>query len=384
MFPITDMDGNVLGFGGRIIGSGEPKYLNSPETPVFQKGRTFYGMELTWKEVRKTEEAFIVEGYFDLIMLYQNGIRNVLAPLGTAVTEEHVHRLRGVAKRVYMLFDSDSAGMRAAERVLSLFLDSGIDALIILLPQGDDPDTFVRREGPEALLKLKEKAILLWEFYLNNMVKRAGDLPWNNTGIIEEILSLLLNVTHPVTRSVYIKQVAEKFGLNEVTLNTMMERMEKARRRVREEKTGTDFRTGFDRRELLLLYIMLRYPEGINKISRYIEGLRNERLKGIAKFISDAYINKNAFTVDEILNSLEEEDRNLLIRVLFEFEDSINPAGALDEIIRDFELKSINDEEKYLTARIIQLQKGGDEREIQRLLNLKTELIKKKQELLKK
>lgn len=381
IFPITNMDGNIVGFGGRVIKSGEPKYLNSPETPVFAKGRTFYGMELTWKEVRKADEAFIVEGYFDLIMLYEKGIKNVLAPLGTALTEEHVHLLRGIIKRVYMLFDSDSAGMRAAERVLPLFLDSGIDALIVLLPQGDDPDTFIKREGAAALLKLKEKAVLLWEFYLNNMAEKAGDLPWKKTNVIDEIVPLLRKVFHPVARSFYLKQVAEKFGVAESALSAVLQRTKNgAKVEMTAEKNST-----FNRREVSLIYVMLKYPEGIEKLRGYIAKIENEKLKSIANYISDAYIIKNKVSVDALLDNLQdEESRNLIIKILFECEDTIEPSKALDLIVHDFELKNIIEEEKKLTSELLKLQKKGDEKEIQQLLNLKSELIKKKQEFLKK
>ncbi len=380
IFPITDMDGNILGFGGRVIKSGEPKYLNSPETPVFVKGRTFYGMEKAWKEVRKADEAFIVEGYFDLIMLYEKGIKNVLAPLGTALTEEHVHLLRGVIKRAYMLFDSDSAGMRAAERVLPLFLDSGVDVLIILLPEGDDPDTFIRREGAEALLALKDKAVLLWEFYLDNMVKRAGDLPWRKTNIIEEILPLLRKVSHPVIRSFYLKQVAEKFGLSEAALNAVLRRM-KSGNRFNEvgEKSPV-----LNRRERDLIYVMLKYPEGINKLKEYIIKIEDERLRAIAKHISNAYIKNNRVSVDDLLDNLEDEElRNLIIKILFECEGTMEPSRAIDFIIQDFELKNIIEEEKKLTSELLKLQRKGDEKEIQHLLSLKRELIRRRQEFLK-
>ncbi len=381
IFPITDKDGNILGFGGRVIKSGEPKYLNSPETPVFVKGRTFYGMERTWKEVRKAEEAFIVEGYFDLIMLYEKGIKNVLAPLGTALTEEHVHLLRGVIKRAYMLFDSDSAGMRAAERVLPLFLDSGVDAFVVLLPEGDDPDTFVRREGAEALLALKGKAVLLWEFYLDSMAKVAGDLPWRKTNIIDEIVPLLRRVSHPVIRSFYLKQVAEKFGLSETTLNAVLQRTKSENKFDRSaEKPPV-----INRREQDLIYVMLKYPEGINKLRGYITKIENEKLKGLAKYISDAYIKNNTLSVDALLDNLEDEEaRSLIIKILFECEGTMEPAKAIDLIVHDFELKSIIEEEKKLTLELIKLQKKGDEKGIQHLLSLKRELIKRKQEFLKK
>lgn len=384
IFPITDMDGNIVGFGGRVIKSGEPKYLNSPETPVFVKGRTFYGMELTWREVRKQEEAFIVEGYFDLIMLYEKGIKNVLAPLGTALTEEHLHLLRGVAKRAYMLFDSDTAGLRAAERVLPLFLGSGIDASIVLLPAGDDPDTFIKREGKDALLELQKKAALLWEFYLKSMAERAGDFPEKKRKIIEEILSLLTKVSNPVTRATYIKQVGERFGVPEFDLNAVLKGLKNKNKVESPDQKGP----AINPREKEFIYVMVKYPQGIDRLKGYIEMIEDERIRGLAKHISDDYINKINVTQDILLarldNSGEEGLRNLLTEILSEFEGAIESSSALDRIVNDFESRNIDDSLRKLTVKLYELQKSGDEAEILQVLNMKNELNKKKQAFLKK
>lgn len=381
MFPITDMDGNIQGFGGRIIDNGEPKYLNSPETPVFTKGRTFYGMELTWKEVRKQEEAFIVEGYFDLIMLYEKGIKNVLAPLGTALTEEHVHLLRRIMKRAYMLFDSDSAGLRAAERVLPLFLDSGIDTFIILLPSGDDPDTFVRREGGGALLELKNKAKSLWDFYLDSMVNKAGPYPWRKSAILQEFLPLLNRITNSATLVQLRKQISERFGIDESVMNELIK---KSKQGIKDEGVKITEKS-LNRKEMSLIYVMLKYPEGVPKLKGYINKIEDYRLKTIAEYITDAYINYNNLSVHTLLINLEDEEkRNLITRILSEFEDILEPSSAIEHIVREFELREILDEEKRLTLELNEVQKRGDEKEIQHLLNLKSELIRRKQEFLKK
>lgn len=381
IFPITDMYGNIVGFGGRVIKSGEPKYLNSPETPVFVKGRTFYGMEQTWGEIRRADEAFIVEGYFDLIMLYEKGIKNVLAPLGTALTQEHVHLLRGIIKRVYMLFDSDSAGMRAAERVLPLFLDSGIDALIILLPQGDDPDTFIKREGAEALLKLKERAIPLWEFYLNNMADRAGKYPWKKTNTIEEILRLVNTVSHPVARSFYLKQIAEKFWIRESELSALIKKMKGVNTRKDSELNIYSFNP----REKTLIYVMYKYPQSIVKLSGYIDRIENEKLKGIAKFIADYYIKENGVNEGFHLHYFPDEYRNIITSISMEFGDIIDDeSSAVERIIKDFERKLLEEEDRKLTAELRAVQETRDYEKMQHIINLKSELIKKRQEFLKK
>src|SRR6185295_16202354 len=164
MFPIYDLQKRVIGFGGRILDDGEPKYLNSPETPLFNKSRTLYGLDVARDGITQSDQAVIVEGYFDAIALHQAGLSNVAATLGTALTSEHIELIRRFTHNVILIFDPDAAGVRAALRTMDLFLDSGMSVHVVSLPAGDDPDTFVRREGLDALMAAIGKAPSLLEF----------------------------------------------------------------------------------------------------------------------------------------------------------------------------------------------------------------------------
>ena len=161
MFPIFSTSGDVLGFGGRILGEGEPKYLNSPETPVFHKGRVLYGLDVTARFIRSQDEAIIVEGYMDAVALYGAGLKNVAAILGTAFTPEHGKLIRRMTPNVVMLLDGDRAGIQGAERSLPALLAADIRPRGVILPEGMDPDDFLRERGVEAL---------------RNEMERAGDL----------------------------------------------------------------------------------------------------------------------------------------------------------------------------------------------------------------
>ncbi|WP_372723727.1 DNA primase [Immundisolibacter sp.] len=157
MFPIEDRRGRVLGFGGRILGEGEPKYLNSPETPVFHKGRELYGLPNVLRHARNPDTLIVVEGYMDVVMLAQHGVDNAVAVLGTALTTEHLRAAFRVSSRLVLCFDGDNAGRRAAERALdNAFpeLADGRDLRLLFLPDGEDPDSLVRRIGREAFLEL--------------------------------------------------------------------------------------------------------------------------------------------------------------------------------------------------------------------------------------
>lgn len=158
MFPIVSTSGDVLGFGGRILGDGEPKYLNSPETPVFHKGRVLYGLDVTARFIRSQDEAIIVEGYMDAVALYGAGLKNVAAILGTAFTPDHGKLIRRMTPNVVMLLDGDRAGIQGAERSLPALLAADIRPRGVILPEGMDPDDFLRERGVEALRAEMERA----------------------------------------------------------------------------------------------------------------------------------------------------------------------------------------------------------------------------------
>jgi len=219
ILPIRDLQKRVIGFGGRVIDDGVPKYLNSPETPLFRKGRTLYGLEIAREGITREEQVVIVEGYFDAIALYQAGLTNVVATLGTALTSEHVDLVRRFTRRVVLLFDPDAAGVRAALRTLDLFLGSGLAVQVGSLPEGEDPDTFVRSHGPEVFSTLIRRAPSLLDFTV------AGSLATGLQGnvddrvrCVEEVLALLQKLSNPVEKAAALHHVADQLGLDEKVL----------------------------------------------------------------------------------------------------------------------------------------------------------------------
>ena len=150
VFPITDMRGRVIGFGGRVLDDNDkPKYLNSPETPIYQKGRTLYGLAWAKHAIRREAAVLVVEGYMDFVSLSARGIENVIAPLGTAMTEEQAALLSRYARRALLLYDSDAAGLRATFRTADALLRAGVHALVVTLPEKQDPDSVAREHGAE-------------------------------------------------------------------------------------------------------------------------------------------------------------------------------------------------------------------------------------------
>lgn len=216
IFPIISPDGKVLGFSGRALGEGqEPKYLNSPDSLVYAKGESFLGLQLARNFIREKEEVVLVEGNFDQLRLYQEGIRNVVAPLGTAVTGGQIRLLARLTPHFVVLFDGDAAGQRAAARALETFLPLGILPRAVTLPPKEDPDSFVLKSGGEALSRRIEKAPLLLDLKIDQIIDRGGDSAAGRGHAAGEVAELIALLAGPVEKSLYIQRVAQKLGLSE-------------------------------------------------------------------------------------------------------------------------------------------------------------------------
>jgi DNA primase len=219
MFTITDLRKRVVGFGGRVLGEGTPKYLNSPDTALFKKGQTLFALDMAREAVIRTKTVIVVEGYFDAIALHQAGLTHTVATLGTALTLEHIQVLRRFASKVVLLFDPDAAGERAALRGLDLFVNSGLGVKVVTLPAGEDPDTYVRKEGPESFARLEEQAPSLLDFALEHSLKTAeSSTIEGRIRSVDEVLRILQKSEHPIEREERIRLVAERLGINQQRL----------------------------------------------------------------------------------------------------------------------------------------------------------------------
>jgi len=219
MFTITDLRKRVVGFGGRVLGDGMPKYLNSPDTPLFKKGQTLFAFDQAREAIVRTKTVIVVEGYFDAIALHQAGLTHTVATLGTALTAEHVQALRRFAERVVLLFDPDAAGVRAALRGLDLFVNSGLSVKVVTLPAGEDPDTFVRKGGADAFVQLEAVAPSLLDYALNHTIDQADpDSLESRIRSVDEVLRILQKSEHPIERQERMRVVAERLRVSEARL----------------------------------------------------------------------------------------------------------------------------------------------------------------------
>jgi DNA primase len=215
-FPIQDARGRIVAFGGRALEAGqEPKYLNSPESPVFRKREAFYGLPHALAGISRSERIVVVEGYFDRIALHRAGIEEALATCGTALSEDHARALRRRARQVVLLFDGDAAGRRAALRALECLLPSGLRVRAGALPAGDDPDTLLAREGPEALRAVVDEAPAGLDLAIADAVAAGCATPEQRADAVQRIVPLLARIEDPSERSGWEQRLALSTGARE-------------------------------------------------------------------------------------------------------------------------------------------------------------------------
>jgi DNA primase len=218
LFPIVEPGGHVVGFGGRALDDATPKYLNSPETPVYKKGRALFGLAQATDAIRAARRVVVVEGYFDLLALLEAGVGEAVAPCGTALTQEHAHRLRRHASEVVLLFDGDEAGERAAERALPLLLAEGLRVRVAFLPAGEDPDTLLRSRGAEALQTCIQHAPVYLDHLIEQRIRGAGAHAWEKADAGRVLGPLLRAISDSIERADYVRKVAGRLSLPEDSL----------------------------------------------------------------------------------------------------------------------------------------------------------------------
>jgi DNA primase len=215
IFPIYDVSNRVVGFGGRLLGPGEPKYLNSAESPVFSKGKLLYGMNWAKQAARRDERMLLVEGYFDVVRLIGAGVESVVAPMGTALTEDQAKLMRRYAQRVFLLYDSDKAGLKATFRSGDELLAQGASVQVVTLPDGEDPDTFVRANGVKGLEAQIAGSIDVFERKIQ-ILERGGwfaDLRKKRQAL-DRLLPTLRATSDPLTRDMYLGHAANAAGVS--------------------------------------------------------------------------------------------------------------------------------------------------------------------------
>ena len=277
IFPIADVRGRVVGFGGRLLGEGEPKYLNSPETPVFHKGTLLYGLDRARGAIRTESLAVLVEGYVDAIRLQSAGFVNAVAPLGTSLTGEQARLLRRYTKQVALAYDADAPGQRSSFRNADELLRQGASVSVVTLPAGEDPDTLVRRGGADAFKALLDAAVDVFERKIQLLDRKglAGTLEGRREAL-DRLLPTIRAAQDPITRELYVSRAAEWSGVAKEVLEQEVGRQEAQTHGRTDARThggaegGRQAPSGAPVTEIpterTLIHLMLSMPDNIARV----------------------------------------------------------------------------------------------------------------------
>lgn len=383
MFPIVNVDGKVIGFGGRVIdGEGEPKYINSPESEIYHKRSSFYGLDKSRDHIRRARRAIIVEGYMDFLSVYVSGIKNVVATLGTALTRDHVGVLKRYTDRYVVIFDGDESGIKAAVRSLDVFLEEGLLPNVVILPEGTDPDSFLSERGKDALLSLIENAPGLLDFYIDNTVReyRSGAITLNRS--VKEIADVLTKVNDPIAKNGYARKAAEKLGVRENEVMSLI-RFGKGKAArpasVASAVSSTEASHALaGNSEKTLLAVLLKFPE-LSEIARaeYVSGdIANPEIRAI---LEEMLLN-DVLDASALLQIFQDRPGQALItEALFSspgISDRETAGRTIERCIKKVKQRKLDDRLKLLRLRIDEAVRNKDS-------ELEKEILKEYSELRK-
>jgi len=362
IFPIISPRGGVVGFGGRTLSSAEPKYLNSPETIVFKKSELLFGLNLTQKEIAKRGYALLVEGYMDLIALYQAGFNYVVAPLGTSFTEGHARLLKRYGDKVIIAFDGDDAGRKAAARAVSVFLPAGFRVKVALLPEGLDPDSFVKERSPREFRELLVSAPQAIDFLIEKeKAERDMTEPKEKVSAINSVLSYISRVPNEIERLAYVSKIAEGFALEEeLVLSELKRALAKGASKLSEEVTSTGFLPS--KGEFKLLRILLDNPDIFPQVSEKLVSAHFKEPLSLAVFqaMKDSYTKDGSFdyfSLEERLSS--EEEKKFLQKLSLADFDSTDPS-QVESCLTALERTRLSRELARIQRELTAAQEKGD------------------------
>lgn len=309
LFPIWNLSGQAIGFGGRVLDEALPKYLNSPETPIYTKGRFLYTMEKARHEIGRSGCVIIVEGYFDAIALHQAGVKNVVATLGTALTPFHLQLIRRFAREVVLIFDPDQAGINATLRTVDLFLGSGMTARVVSLPSGQDPDNFVRAHGSEAFLTAVRQAKKLMDYALEQFIAQTGTSGIDQKlRVAEQILPLLSKMENRMEQSHYLKKLSDELKVKEADLAHELKKFsEKGSRTAMRSMQPVTGPTPVPKEEEILLHLLLHGKLSLGRVAKVLtpEDFSDARLKRIIRLALDRF--QKSASQEELLGLIHSE-----------------------------------------------------------------------------
>lgn len=379
MFPIYDTQGRVIAFGGRVLGEGEPKYLNSAESPTFSKGSTLYGLNWARHAIRKEDRALLVEGYFDCVRLHAAGIESAVAPLGTALTDAQAELIRKHTSTVFLLYDSDQAGLKATFRAGDVLLAHGCKVHVVTLPEGEDPDTYVSRHGREGMEAPLAAAVDVFERKLQ-ILQRGGwlsDLRRKRVAL-DRLLPTIRAASDPITRGLYLARAAESINVSRDVLERELRQGGRpAPRPAAPAPTDVASRTGERRRsfsaeglsaERELVRLLLHRRQHVEAVAEYL-GADSFREPTLAQIFS-LLLESPDIGVEELAASLADESIPVLNELSASDGGLTLPARIIQDCVAVLKQRPLSEE----IDRIDRQLPLADEEE-------KTKLVRRKQQL---
>ncbi|MBW2609785.1 MAG: DNA primase [Deltaproteobacteria bacterium] len=341
IFPIFNLRKQIVGFGGRVLDDSLPKYLNTPETPVFRKGELLYGLHSGYKSIRESRRAVIVEGYTDVLALKRHGFNEAVATLGTALTRDHIRKLKGYTKEAVVVFDADAAGKGAAIKSMPLFINEGLTSRVMVLPEGDDPDSFVNKRGLEGFLELLNGAMPMFEFYLDLKLTRLNDGIDGQVSLLKEILPVLIELNNDSQRSLYVRRLSERTGIAEsIVLAELRNRQayqsgKEHADNIRKRLSSSKAKRGDD---LPLLNLLIHAPHTMNRLmNRDCKLLLSDPIvMEIFDSMYEIYNREGEITPAEMLEKLEGESTRERFREVM-LSSPIYPDEVVEQAVNEFE-----------------------------------------------
>ncbi len=382
MFPICDVRGRVIAFGGRVLDDSKPKYINSPENVVYSKGRHLFGLNVAKKyDIKK--KLLIVEGYMDVISLHQRGIHNVVASLGTALTQQQGYLLRNSTEQIILSYDSDEAGQTAKLRAMEILQNMGCDIRVLQIEGAKDPDEFVIKYGNARFQNVIDRAISVIEFKVK-ILRQQLNLDSTNDKIkfLNEIAKLISKIDNNMEREIYIEKISKEYDVSKEAIYAEVNKLtyrdtkdakilEKAKPVIKKHMNNdNNVSEIIKRRENTILSILLLGDLNIYQIIKQnipAEEFKYEIDNKIAKKVYEEFEKGNS-NINAIIDNLEEEEQNHITMIMAEDYGIEDIEKAIDDIIQSYEKEKLNDR-KYEILELLENEENQDEKK-----NLEREL----------
>ena len=382
MFPICDVRNRVIAFGGRVLDESKPKYINSPENIVYSKGRNLFGLNVAKKVDLK--RILIVEGYMDVISLHQRGIKNVVAPLGTALTQQQGFLLRKNAEQVVLSFDSDEAGQTAKIRAIDILQTMGLDLRVLQMEGAKDPDEYIIKYGNARFQNLVEKAISILEFKVNLLQKQLNIENVNDKiKFLNEIAKLISKVDNTMEREVYIEKIAKKYEISKEAIYAEVNKLtyagnqgakvlDKRKQVVRTIKPeNTKVSQAIKKRENMILSLLLTGDMNVYEIIKQnikCDEFKDELNRQISKKLYEEFEKGNS-NINGILNGLSDEEQSHVTEIMADDYKIEDIEKAIDDVISAYQKDKLNDRKMQILSLLDQEINDDEKKKLEKELS---------------